>query len=217
MLVVLIGLGLWQLQRLAWKRDLLDHIARGEQAAPLVLPANPVPFQKVTVRGRLRADLVAYYGSDGRDTPSGPVLGAQLIMPLERADGDPILIDRGWFPNHAATPAATPSGETDIVGYVRAPEHAGWFAAPDDPAARRFYTLDPAPIGAALGLARVAPFVLVALGPAPDPAATPPAPVPAEHLPRPPNDHLQYAITWFALAATLAVIFGIFARKALRS
>ena len=84
------------------------------------------------------------------------------------------------------------------MGYVRPPEHPRWFGATDDPAARRFFALDPAAIGAALGLAEVAPFTLVALGPAGG------VPEPAQALPRPPNDHLGYAITWFGLAGLLA-------------
>ena len=61
-------------------------------------------------------------------------------------------------------------------------------------------------------LAPFAPFILVALGPAPPEGF----PDPAKHLPRPPNNHLQYAITWYGLAAVLVVIFAIWSRKVLR-
>ncbi|MBV8911687.1 MAG: SURF1 family protein, partial [Acetobacteraceae bacterium] len=70
--------------------------------------------------------------------------------------------------------------------------------------------LDPEAIGAALGLGRVAPFVVVALGPSTS------APEPAHALPRPPNDHLQYAITWFGLAAACLGVFAAYARNLLR-
>ncbi|MBN8904164.1 MAG: SURF1 family protein, partial [Rhodospirillales bacterium] len=75
-----------------------------------------------------------------------------------------------------------------------------------------FYTLDPAAIGRALGLPTVAPYTIVALG------DTPPQrwPDPAKHLPRPPNNHLSYAITWYGLAAALVVIFILWARKTVR-
>jgi surfeit locus 1 family protein len=89
------------------------------------------------------------------------------------------------------------------------PATAGLFSASDDIKGRRFYTLDPARIGAALGVGPVAPFVLVALGP-------PGSPDPARALPRPPNDHLSYALTWFGLAAGLVGVFIAYARKALR-
>jgi surfeit locus 1 family protein len=102
-----------------------------------------------------------------------------------------------------------PAGVTSIDGYVRPAEHPGLFSASDDPAARQFYTLDPQAIGTALGLQHVAPFTLVAMGPTPAAGY----PDPARHLPRPPNNHLQYAITWYGLAVALLVIFGAYVRK----
>jgi surfeit locus 1 family protein len=71
--------------------------------------------------------------------------------------------------------------------------------------------LDAAAIGSALGLHDVAPFVLVAIGPRPPEQY----PDPVRHLPRPPNNHLSYAITWYGLAVALVVIFVLWARKVL--
>ena len=99
MLAVLLGLGTWQVERLHWKDDLLAQIARAEAAPAVPLPAEPEPFAKVQVTGQLRDDLSASYGADVRDTPVGTVLGTQLIVPLERKDGDTILVDRGWVPS----------------------------------------------------------------------------------------------------------------------
>jgi surfeit locus 1 family protein len=103
-----------------------------------------------------------------------------------------------------------PQGTVTIAGYVHPADKPGLFSAQGDVAGRHFYTLDPAVIGAALGLDRVAPFILIALGPPPVEGL----PIPADHLPRPPNNHLQYAITWYGLAAALLVIFTVWARKA---
>ncbi len=97
-----------------------------------------------------------------------------------------------------------------VEGYVHPAERAGSFSATDDVAGRHFYTLDPQVIGAALGLGRVAPFTLVAMG-------APAIPDPARHLPRPPNNHLSYAVTWFGFAITLLVIFAVYARKVVRA
>jgi surfeit locus 1 family protein len=211
MLAVLIGLGTWQVYRLAWKRHLLAQIAAAEQAPAVPLPLAPAPFQKVAVQGRLRPDLAALYGAQVRDTRAGPVLGGQLIVALERADAPPVLVVLGWVPGTRPVPPALPAGEAAIVGYVRPPERPGLFSASDDPKARLFYTLDPQAIGTALGLKQVAPFTLVALGSAP-----PGWPDPARHLPRPPNNHLQYAMTWYGLAVVLLVVFVLHARKVLR-
>lgn len=212
MLVVLLGLGTWQVRRLAWKQHMLAEIGTAERGPAAPLTADPSPFAKVRVTGRLRSDLSALYGAEERDERTGPVLGGQLLVPLERAGAAPILVDLGWVPMQRPTPLALPSGETTVEGYVRPPEHAGMFSATDDIAGRAFYTLDPQKIGAVLGLPAVAPFTLVAMGP------TPPQgwPDPAQHLPRPPNNHFQYALTWYGLAVVLLVIFILHARKVLR-
>ena len=211
MLAVLIALGTWQLHRLAWKEGLLARIAAAERAPAVALPAQPSPFEKVRLTGRLRADLSAWYGAEVRDTRAGPQLGAQLIEPLERPGDVPVLVDRGWMPL-PAPPLPDQGGETSIDGYVHAAERQHWFSAADDPAGRHFYTLEPAAIGAALGLKQVAPFVLVALGP-----ESGALPDPAHHLPQPPNNHLNYALTWFALALGLVAVFAAWARSVLRA
>ena len=211
MLLLLLGLGTWQVYRLHWKEAILARIARAEAAPPIPLPAIPAPYTKVAVTGHLRADLSAQYGVDVRDTRAGPEIGFYLVQPLEHSGAPPLLVERGWVPQEHHAPIDQPAGETTITGYVHEPETPGVFSAKDDPAARTFYTLNPATIGAALGLKQVAPFVLVALGPAP-PGVWPD---PAEHLPRPPNNHLSYAITWYGLAVALVVIFLVWARRTL--
>ncbi len=212
MLAVLISLGTWQVHRLAWKRGILAQIASAEERPAIPMPADPSPYTKVSVTGVMRNDLSALYGSEVRETPGGPRIGAQLLVPLERPGQPPILVDRGWVPMERSRKLAPANGEVAVEGYVRAPDHPGLFSATDDPAMRQFYTLDPAAIGAAIGLPTMAPFTLVALGPPPPEGY----PDPARKLPRPPNDHLSYAITWYGLAVTLVVIFAVYARKVIR-
>src|SRR5579863_10006755 len=96
MLAVLLSLGTWQVKRLHWKEAVLAQIARAEAAPPVPLPNSPQPYTKVQVTGRLRDDLSASYAADVRDTPTGTVLGTQLIVPLQRDDGDTTLVDLGW-------------------------------------------------------------------------------------------------------------------------
>ncbi len=211
MLAVLLGLGTWQVMRLQWKLGLLAQIARAEAAPAVPLPAAPDPFTKVQATGHLRDDLSASYGAEVRDTPAGTELGTQLIVPLEVSGGDVILVDRGWVPDKRPHPISRVESDVTVEGYVRPSDKPGMFSATDNPAAREFYTLDASAIGSALGLHRVAPFILVAMGPSPPERY----PDPAHHLPRPPNNHLSYAITWYGLAVALVVIFVLWARKAL--
>lgn len=209
MFATLIGLGVWQLHRLVWKQALLAEIAAAEVRPPVTLPpaARPDPFQRVAVAGRLRTDLAARYGAEVRDGR----MGAQVLAVLERGSAAPLLVDLGWAPEGWVPP---PSGEASLTGFLRPAEHPGWLSPHDDAPGRHFYTLDPAAIGAALGVGGLAPYTLVVLAPTAAASGAAP-PVPARSLPRPPNDHLTYAATWFGLAAVLAVVFALWTRKTL--
>ena len=211
MLAILIALGVWQVHRLHWKRGILAAIHHAEQAAPIPLPADPSPFAKVEVTGTYMPGSDARYGAEVRDTRAGPTLGEQRLAVLRRPGAPPLLVNRGWAPDTTQPPL--PPGEQRLVGYVRGADRPGWFSATDDRTGRRFYTLDPAAIGPALGTPGLAPYTLVLLG-HPAPGVWP---APAEHLPRPPNNHLNYALTWFGLAGILMVIFGLHCRKVLRA
>ena len=213
MMVVLIGLGTWQVHRLHWKEQILAQIAAAEVQPAVPLGVNPSPFQKISVTGRFQFDRAAQFGAEVRDTNTGPVMGYYQIVPLQRDGASTILVNRGWIPQKREAPLEDPTGVVTVAGYVRLGDKPHWFSAADDQAAREFYTLDPAAIGAAVGVPNPAPFVLVELGT--DYDGTYPAP--AEHLPRPPNNHLSYVITWYGLAVSLAVIFAIWGRKAWRS
>ena len=195
------------MQRLAWKTELLEHLAAAEAAPPRPLGSEPVPYTKVEATGRFDHAHEAMLGVEVR----GTVLGAHLLTPLLRPEAPPLLVDRGWVPFERSAPVARPEGAVAVTGYVRPPDSRSIFAPSDDPAGRRFYTFDPAAIGSALGFDRVAPFGLVALAPADAPPAALPAA--ARSLPRPNNPHLGYAITWYGLAAALVGVFIAFARR----
>lgn len=205
MLAVLIGLGTWQVSRLRWKTQILAEVARAEADPARPLMNDPPAFAKLRVTGRLRATPTALYGAEVRQLPTGPEMGSHLIVVLDRPDGRPVLIDRGWVSTRAPAAPTSPDAVT-VEGYVRTADAPSWFAATDDIANRRFYTLNPPAIAAALGAPDAEPFVLVLLG-------GPGFPDPMRHLPRPANNHLIYAMTWYGFAITLAIIFILWARK----
>ena len=205
-LAILITLGLWQLHRLAWKNGLVAQIDAAETAPPRPLgDGTPPLFTRVTAHGTLAGGPTALYGAEVH----GNQLGAQLVERLDRAGAPPLIVVLGWVPTGTAAPVRV-AGPADITGYVRLPEHPTWLSAPDDPQGRHFYTLDPAVIGPALGAADAAPFILVALGKPPIPYGRP---IPADTLPHPTNNHLQYALTWFGLAGALAGVFGVWVAR----
>jgi surfeit locus 1 family protein len=210
---LLVALGVWQLHRLKWKEGIIAEIRQAQVSAPVPLPAHPTPFEKVAIAGTWIPGKAALYGDEVHDSPHGPIAGGELIMPLRRPDGQVVLVDLGWVPQSVPQPIVEPPGRSEAVGYVHAPITPGWFAGTDDPKAELYYTLDPARIGAGMGFARVAPYVLIAMGPKPPPGS--PAPQPAQNLPTPPNNHYGYALTWFGFALVLIFEFIFIARRRL--
>jgi surfeit locus 1 family protein len=207
-LAILVGLGTWQLQRLAWKTDLLATIAASEAGPAAPLGRSPQPFTKVAATGRFDHSREVILGVELR----GTVLGTHLMTPLLREGAVPVLVDRGWVPLDRAVPVARPEGEVTVIGWIWPPEPGDMFAATDDLPGRRFYSFDPAKIGQAVGLPAVEPFGLVALGE----AAPGTLPDPSRTLPRPNNNHLGYVITWYGLALALLGVFAIWAGRRLK-
>jgi surfeit locus 1 family protein len=206
-LAVLLALGTWQVRRLAWKTDMLATIAASEAGPPVPLGASPTPYTKVAATGRFDHGREALLGLEVR----GTTLGAHLLVPLLRDGAPPLLVDRGWVPIERDRAVDHPAGDISVTGYVRPADERDWNSPKDDPAGRRFYILDTAAIGAALGLPPPAPFGLVALATPGTPAARLPA-APTT-LPRPNNPHLGYAITWYGLAAALVGVVVAFMRR----
>jgi surfeit locus 1 family protein len=211
---LLIALGVWQIYRLHWKEGILAAIHTAEISPPIPLPANPGRFQKVVMTGHWISGKAALYGDEVHDTPSGPVEGGQLVMPFMRDSGGAILVDVGWVPARTPSPAPEPAGDVSVIGYVHKPEAPGWFAAADQPGLGLYYTLNPKKIAAAMGIPTVAPFALIEMGPMPPPGSS--LPQPAQGLPRPPNNHYEYALTWFGFSIVLVIEFLLFARKRLQ-
>lgn len=201
--LLLTGLGTWQVYRLHWKEGILAQIAAAEHAPPQPVGPNPPDYGRVEATGRFRFDRAVRYGIDVRDTPKGAVLGHYQLVPLERDNAPALLVNRGWVPEQPDGPVDDPDTIVTVVGYVRPPSSPGWFSPADDVAKRQFYTLDPPVIARDLGIGPVLPFSLTVLGPARDGRY----PVPAQDFPRPPNNHLSYAVTWYALAVLLLVMF----------
>ncbi|MBN8941558.1 MAG: SURF1 family protein [Rhizobiales bacterium] len=227
-LAVLIGLGSWQLSRLAWKSGLIAQVEARAHGTPGALPppaawpamtADADEYRRVTVTGSFRNEAEAYLytvaGDSERPGRSGRPQGQGYLVltPLVTADGTTVIVNRGFVPTDRRDPATRGAGQlagpVTITGLVRFPEPRGWFAAPDDLARRLFYTRDTPLIARTLGLdaGRTAPFSIDA-----DAMAVPGGlPQGGETRLVFPNKHLEYALTWFGLALTLIGVFTAFA------
>ena len=225
-LAILVGLGTWQLQRKAWKEDLIAQIetrAHGEPGA--ILPeaewsdwrADKDEFRKVRVTGTfLHSFETPVYGLAPGEQRGAPTQGYYLVTPLKLSSGAIVLINRGFVPtplkDPASRPQSQPAGEVTITGLVRAPEARNPFTPKDDPSRNVWFARDPLAIATAHGLERVAPF-LVDADASPNPGGWPRG---GQTLLNLPNNHLQYAVTWFGIALTLIGVFAAFAWKRLK-
>ena len=222
-LALLVGLGLWQLQRLAWKEALIGEVTARAGSAPTDAPAEAewsglkqenYEYRHVRVTGAYDPAHQALVFR-ALEKPRGHFGGqGYLVMtPLLLPDGASILVNRGFVPLERGDAAATaPASPVEVTGLLRAPEPRNWFTPADDPARGQWYTRDPAAIAAALGVARAAPFTLDADAGA-DPAALPEG---GETILAFPNTPREYALTWFGMALALAGVFAAYAVSALR-
>jgi surfeit locus 1 family protein len=225
-LAILIGLGTWQLQRRAWKEDLIQQIAARAYGEPgAIVPeeqwagwrSDQDEFRKVRVTGTFLHPLEApVYGLAAGERQGAPIQGYYLITPLRLATGAVVMINRGFVPTDLRDPArrpeSLPEGEVTITGLVRAPEVRTSFTPDDDPARNQWFARDPQAIAAARNLERVAPFLIDADA-SPNPGGWPRGGQTPLTLP---NNHLQYAVTWYGIALTLIGVFTAFAWQRLK-
>jgi len=203
-----VSLGVWQVERLYWKVDLIERVDARIHAAPSAAPGTEgqAPFDEtrdeyrhVTLRGAFRHGQETLVQAV---TEQGP--GFWVVTPLSLASGGTVLVNRGFVPGDRRSPDSRTEGQldgtVDVTGLVRLSEPGGGFLRNNDPAAERWFSRDVAAIAAARALPDAQPYFV-------DADATPnPGGLPVGGLTvvafR--NSHLVYALTWFGLAAIVA-------------
>jgi surfeit locus 1 family protein len=220
----LIALGTWQLQRRAWKEGLIAALDERLAAQPTALPPSSTwrtldpaqdEYRRVKINAKFESDDALIYASASAFRPDVSGFGVWVFTPAKLADGSVVVINRGFVPSDtnwkpSVTIGAPPSGDVAVTGVMRWPERRSWFTPPDK--ANVFFVRDPAVIAAAEGWGAVAPFYIEQETPMP-PGGWP---QPGALIPRLPNNHLQYAVTWYGLALVLAVIFAAYVVKSRR-
>ena len=207
-----LSLGVWQMERRAWKRDILDRIATSQAAPPMpfdeLVKGDPLRLEygRVKVAGTFLHDKEFYLAARSLKDK----VGMQVVTPLRTDSGAIILFDRGWIPSEKKEPAKRAEGQlpgrVELTGIVRRTQEKRQFAPDNDPAKNFWFHVD-------------VPLMRKMAGAPPDPrldtffldadAAPNPGGVPIGGQTRLdiPNDHLQYAITWFLLALALAGVY----------
>jgi len=205
---VLVSLGVWQVHRLAWKRDLIERVDQRVHAPPSAAPGREQwpnvdrassEYRRVVVQGQYQNDretLVQAVTERGG--------GFWVLTPLVTDAGNTVLINRGFVPFPQRDPATRPQGqiegETRVTGLLRLSEPGGGYLRANEPASDRWYSRDVTAIAAARGLSDVAPYFIDAEALHPE---IPGAPIGGLTVIAFSNSHLQYALTWFGLALML--------------
>jgi surfeit locus 1 family protein len=223
-LVTLLSLGVWQLERRLDKLALIAALGERLAAAPVALPPaarwgelTPAKdeFRRVTMLGLIEPEEEArVYASASALRKDVIGQGVWVFAPAHlsgaRSD-ETVVINRGFVPDGASSPASPSREPISLTGYIRFPEAPNWLTPAADPAKRLWFARDHLAMAEALGWARngrMAPFYIDLESPVPPGGLPKPGPLQVNLK----NDHLQYAVTWFLLAFAVAIAFGVWVR-----
>jgi surfeit locus 1 family protein len=219
-LLLLLGLGSWQIERLFWKRELIAQRQAALAAAPVTAPrsleeARGLEFRHVTDEGVFLHNKEIFLGA----TSEAGRNGYQVLTPLQEPSGRIVFVNRGFIPAELKDPAKRSAGQiagTVVVkGLLRLPpvKKPAWFLPDNRADLNYWFWVDLPAMALADRLDRVASFYIDADA-TPNPGGWPKGGVTRLELP---NDHLQYAITWFSLAVALIVVYFLFHHRNARS
>jgi surfeit locus 1 family protein len=216
-----LALGQWQLERRAWKLDLIERVEQRVDAPPVAAPtdADIDPQESEYLRVRLHGEFLHQ-----RETlvQASTRLGSGywVLTPLRRQDGTTVLVNRGFVPpenrHRAQRREGEPRGPVTVTGLLRPSEPGGAFLRDNAPEQDRWYSRDVAAIAEARGLDRVAPYFVDAEAPPLAEGGGAGQPVAGLTVIQFRNNHLVYALTWFMLALMVAGGAGYAAREEFR-
>lgn len=211
-LLVLLALGTWQMQRLAWKTNLIQGMESRISAPAVDLPVGALDvgeweYRRVRVSGRFLHDKEFHLLAVSRNGQHG----YQIVTPLRRAT-DVVLVNRGWVPRErkeaATRPAGQVAGDVTIAGVVRKPWGQGLFVPDNDSARNLWFFGDAAAMRRAAAISGPDLFVEAVAEPVPGGL-----PVGGQTRLDIPNRHLQYALMWYGFAVALAAIYVLWHRR----
>lgn len=214
MVLVMIGLSIWQVQRLYWKEGLIAERVARTTAAPIDLPSagtdlGTLEFHRVALTGSYDHAHEFYLAARSQN---GNV-GYWIVTPFKTRAGDTVLVNRGWVPEDKKLPGARAegqiAGDTTLDGIIRLPQVKSFFQPDNEPRKNVWFYLAPSEMVAAAGIPARTDLYLDA-GPETNPGGFPIGGQTRINLP---NDHLQYAITWALLAIALAAVYVMYHLK----
>ncbi len=209
------ALGTWQVKRLQWKLDLIERVDQRVHALPVPAPgperwpqisSEADEYRHVSVTGHFLYTLTTQVQAV---TDLGS--GFWVITPLRSADGNVVLINRGFIPAKLNAPSNHIDSDdvVTVTGLLRISEPGGGFLRHNDPAGNRWYSRDVQAIAAVHGLQHVAPYFIDAdaaktTTEGKEAAMSSDTPIGGLTVIAFHNNHLVYAVTWYALALMIA-------------
>jgi len=202
---ILVWLGTWQMQRLDWKLGILSEIEERISGDPAPLPSveDAVPerdrYQPVSLTGTVGEEEVLVLVSQKRVGA-----GYRVISPYTLNDGRRILLDRGFTRVDQRDADRSLSGPVEVEGNLHWPDDRTSSTPENDVAGNTWFARDVAQMADVLN---TEPLLVIARNMSPSDAGVTPLPVDTSGIP---NDHLQYAITWYSLAVIWVIMTGAF-------
>lgn len=213
-ILVMIGLSVWQVQRLQWKEALIAERTERTTADPIPLPPAgtdlaPLEFRRVTVTGTFDHAHELYLAARSQNGN----IGYWIMTPLKLNSGENVLIERGWVPEEKKLPETREAGQlggtVTLNGIIRLPQVKTYFQPENEPARNVWFYIDPAQMAGAAGVPARTDLYLDA-----EKTDIPGNyPLGGQARIELPNDHLQYAVTWALLALSLAGVYVMFHLK----
>jgi len=215
-LIVLLTLGTWQVQRLAWKNNLVNEINKNSALPPIDFPYGNVDiealkYRRVIISGHFLHDKEVHLFTGARVMNGDP--GYNIFTPLENKNGEVVLVDRGWVPTkkkeRESRPEALIDGEVSLVGMLHSGETKGRFTPDNNISKNLWFWLDIPTIAGFTGK-HIDNVYVRALDDGADSAGLPIAGKATTEIR---NDHLQYAVIWYSFAIILLIIYRIYIKN----
>ena len=214
MIVVMLGLGTWQLQRMAWKEGLIDRLESRMMAPAIPAPGagadiEEIEFRRVTATG----EWLHQFEMPLIGRPEKGTVGYHVVTPLRTEEGRVLLVNRGWIPDDrkdaARRPESQPTGTLTVEGIVRRAGLRNSFTPDNEPGRGMWFYVDVPQMAAFAKAEGVPDYYIDELRR----EAGPQLPIGADPMIGLRNEHLQYAITWFAMAFGLIVVSVMWHRR----
>jgi surfeit locus 1 family protein len=201
-IAIMVKLGFWQLDRLAWKKDVIEKLNAQHAVDPMSIAldlSNAKDFQRGYIEGRFLNKSSIHIAPRTNDG----AVGYHVIAPFKTIAGDMILVNRGWVADGVNDYASPPRTNTKIAGYLQHPDKPNNFTPPNNIEIGQWYAITANDITAFYGddfhdrmLYQEQPKLT--------------APQTFTDLPRPRNKHAQYATFWFFMAGLLGFLSGLY-------